>query len=87
MVTPNWRLIIHCWAIDRMLFVSQYNTRPAGKKKNMMPKPIGMIHMILAWIGWITDLSIKDPYFVLPALMTLSTLLQTWLNPTPPYPL
>ena len=39
------------------------------------------------WIGWITDLSIKDPYFVLPALMTLSTLLQTWLNPTPPDPL
>ncbi len=39
------------------------------------------------WIGWITDLSVKDPYFVLPLLMTLSTLLQTWLNPTPPDPL
>jgi YidC/Oxa1 family membrane protein insertase len=39
------------------------------------------------WIGWITDLSVKDPYFVLPALMTLSTLLQTWLNPTPPDPI
>jgi YidC/Oxa1 family membrane protein insertase len=38
------------------------------------------------WVGWITDLSVKDPYFVLPALMTLSTLLQTWLNPTPPDP-
>jgi YidC/Oxa1 family membrane protein insertase len=38
------------------------------------------------WIGWITDLSVKDPYFVLPALMTGSTLLQTWLNPTPPDP-
>ena len=38
------------------------------------------------WIGWITDLSVKDPYFVLPALMTASTLLQTWLNPTPPDP-
>ena len=38
------------------------------------------------WIGWITDLSVKDPYFVLPALMTCSTLLQTWLNPTPPDP-
>jgi YidC/Oxa1 family membrane protein insertase len=38
------------------------------------------------WIGWITDLSVKDPYFVLPAFMTLSTLLQTWLNPTPPDP-
>jgi YidC/Oxa1 family membrane protein insertase len=38
------------------------------------------------WVGWITDLSVKDPFFVLPALMTLSTLLQTWLNPTPPDP-
>ena len=39
------------------------------------------------WIGWITDLSVKDPYFVLPALMTVSSLLQTWLNPTPPDPI
>ena len=38
------------------------------------------------WIGWITDLSVKDPFFVLPALMTASTMLQTWLNPTPPDP-
>jgi YidC/Oxa1 family membrane protein insertase len=38
------------------------------------------------WIGWITDLSAKDPYFILPLLMTGSTLLQTWLNPTPPDP-
>ena len=38
------------------------------------------------WIGWITDLSAKDPYFILPVLMTLSSLLQTWLNPTPPDP-
>jgi YidC/Oxa1 family membrane protein insertase len=38
------------------------------------------------WIGWITDLSAKDPYYVLPLLMTGSTLLQTWLNPTPPDP-
>ncbi len=38
------------------------------------------------WIGWITDLSVKDPFFILPLLMTASTLLQTWLNPTPPDP-
>ncbi len=38
------------------------------------------------WIGWITDLSSIDPYFILPLLMTASTLLQTWLNPTPPDP-
>jgi YidC/Oxa1 family membrane protein insertase len=38
------------------------------------------------WIGWITDLSAKDPYFILPVLMTLTSLLQTWLNPKPPDP-
>ena len=38
------------------------------------------------WIGWIHDLSTPDPFFILPVLMTLSTLLQTWLNPTPPDP-
>jgi YidC/Oxa1 family membrane protein insertase len=38
------------------------------------------------WIGWITDLSSKDPYYILPLLMTGSTLFQTWLNPTPPDP-
>jgi YidC/Oxa1 family membrane protein insertase len=38
------------------------------------------------WIGWITDLSAKDPYFILPLLMTGTSLLQTWLNPTPPDP-
>jgi len=38
------------------------------------------------WIGWIHDLSQKDPYYILPLLMTGSTLFQTWLNPTPPDP-
>jgi YidC/Oxa1 family membrane protein insertase len=38
------------------------------------------------WIGWITDLSAKDPWFILPVLMTGSSLFQVWLNPTPPDP-
>ncbi|MBL0149858.1 MAG: membrane protein insertase YidC [Ideonella sp.] len=38
------------------------------------------------WIGWITDLATKDPYYILPLLMTASTMFQTWLNPTPPDP-
>ena len=38
------------------------------------------------WIGWITDLSAKDPYFILPLLMTATSLFQTWLNPTPADP-
>jgi YidC/Oxa1 family membrane protein insertase len=39
------------------------------------------------WILWITDLSAKDPYFILPVIMTATTLLQTWLNPTPADPM
>jgi YidC/Oxa1 family membrane protein insertase len=39
------------------------------------------------WILWIKDLSAPDPWFILPVLMTLSSLLQTWLNPTPPDPM
>jgi YidC/Oxa1 family membrane protein insertase len=38
------------------------------------------------WIGWITDLSARDPFFILPLLMTATSLLQVWLNPTPPDP-
>ena len=38
------------------------------------------------WIAWIHDLSAADPYFILPLLMTGTTMFQTWLNPTPPDP-
>ena len=38
------------------------------------------------WIGWIHDLAAPDPWFILPLLMTATSLLQTWLNPTPPDP-
>jgi YidC/Oxa1 family membrane protein insertase len=33
------------------------------------------------WIGWIQDLAVPDPWFILPLLMTLSSLFQVWLNP------
>ncbi len=39
------------------------------------------------WVGWIQDLSTPDPYFILPLIMTLTTLLQTALNPAPPDPM
>jgi len=39
------------------------------------------------WAGWIHDLSAPDPYFILPLVMTLTTLLQTALNPAPPDPM
>jgi len=39
------------------------------------------------WVGWVHDLSAPDPFFILPLLMTLSSLLQTALNPAPPDPM
>ncbi len=38
------------------------------------------------FILWIDDLSAKDPYYVLPVLMGLSMIVQSWLSPTPPDP-
>ena len=39
------------------------------------------------WMGWITDLSLPDPWYLLPVIMTLTTMLQTALNPAPPDPM
>jgi len=39
------------------------------------------------WTLWIKDLSSPDPYYILPLLMTATTMLQTALNPTPPDPM
>jgi YidC/Oxa1 family membrane protein insertase len=39
------------------------------------------------WILWIKDLSVPDPYFILPIIMAISMFVQTKLNPTPPDPL
>jgi YidC/Oxa1 family membrane protein insertase len=36
---------------------------------------------------WINDLSVMDPYFILPLLMGASMMLQMHLNPTPPDPM
>ena len=36
---------------------------------------------------WINDLSVMDPYFILPLLMGASMMLQMSLNPTPPDPM
>ena len=37
--------------------------------------------------GWITDLSVMDPYFVLPLLMGITMFLQQKMNPPPPDPM
>lgn len=39
------------------------------------------------WILWIRDLSIKDPFFVLPLIMGVSMFIQQKLNPPPPDPM
>jgi len=39
------------------------------------------------WILWITDLSIKDPFFILPIIMGATMFIQQRLNPTPPDPM
>jgi YidC/Oxa1 family membrane protein insertase len=39
------------------------------------------------WVGWIHDLAAPDPFFILPLVMTATTLLQTALNPAPPDPM
>lgn len=39
------------------------------------------------FFAWIQDLSVKDPYFILPILMGASMFLQQKLSPTPPDPM
>ncbi|MSQ80965.1 MAG: membrane protein insertase YidC [Candidatus Methylopumilus sp.] len=36
---------------------------------------------------WITDLSVKDPYYILPIIMGISMIVQTKLNPAPTDPM
>nr|AGC72035.1 inner membrane protein translocase component YidC, long form [uncultured bacterium A1Q1_fos_500] len=39
------------------------------------------------WVAWITDMSSPDPWYILPFIMTLTTIFQTALNPLPPDPM
>ncbi|MBU3724570.1 MAG: membrane protein insertase YidC [Burkholderiaceae bacterium] len=39
------------------------------------------------WLGWITDLSAPDPYYILPVIMAITMFIQTKLNPPPPDPI
>ncbi len=49
---------------------------------------LGSVEMRQAtWLGWITDLSAKDPYYILPLIMGVTMFIQTKLNPTPPDPI
>ena len=49
---------------------------------------LGSVEMRNApWLGWISDLSVKDPFYVLPLIMGVTMFIQTKLNPAPPDPL
>ena len=39
------------------------------------------------WVGWITDLTSPDPWFILPILMGITSVLQVKLNPQPMDPM
>lgn len=39
------------------------------------------------WVLWIQDLSVPDPYYILPVIMAVSMFVQTKLNPAPPDPI
>jgi len=60
-----------------------------------MPVFIALYWVLLAsvemrnapWLGWIADLSTPDPFYILPVIMTLTTVFQTALNPLPPDPM
>ena len=39
------------------------------------------------WLGWITDLSVKDPYYILPLIMAASMYFQQKMSPPPADPM
>jgi len=39
------------------------------------------------WLGWITDLTAPDPWFILPVVMGITSILQVKLNPQPMDPM
>ncbi|MBX3608836.1 MAG: membrane protein insertase YidC [Hydrogenophaga sp.] len=39
------------------------------------------------WMAWIHDLSSPDPFYILPLVMAITTMIQTALNPLPPDPM
>ncbi|MDC9719200.1 MAG: membrane protein insertase YidC [Gammaproteobacteria bacterium] len=60
-----------------------------------MPVFIGLYWMLMESVElrhapfflWIQDLSVQDPYFVLPVIMGATMFIQQMLNPTPPDPM
>ena len=82
---------------EMMALYKTYKVNPAGGCLPMlMQLPVffglytGLMNAVelrhAPFVWWITDLSAKDPYYVLPVLMGLSMIVQTRMNPEPPDP-
>jgi len=85
-------------SIEMMALYRQHKINPASGCWPMLiqiPIFFAFYKMILIsfefrhaeFFGWITDLSAKDPYFVLPVLMGVTMLIQQKLNPPPADPI
>src|SRR5690606_10483011 len=45
------RVMIHCWAMDNTLLVSQYSVKPAGNQSMNTVKIAGIHFITWAWVG------------------------------------
>ncbi|MCE1161042.1 MAG: membrane protein insertase YidC [Burkholderiales bacterium] len=83
---------------ETMALYRAEKVNPAGGCLPMliqMPVFIALFYVLQAavemrgapWVGWIQDLSLPDPYYILPVLMCLTMVFQTWLNPKPADPM
>ena len=79
--------------VETMALYKQEKINPAGGCLPLllqMPILFGFFNLLRttidvrheAWIGWITDLSLKDPYFILPILMGITQIIVQKLSPT-----
>ncbi len=83
---------------DRALGFTRFNARMNGRtnvevRRGSLLEPVadlrGQFDLIACnapFVLWIKVLSALDPYYVLPILMTVTMVIQTKLNPTPPDP-
>jgi YidC/Oxa1 family membrane protein insertase len=83
---------------ETMALYRAEKVNPAGGCLPMliqMPVFIALFYVLQAavemrgapWLGWISDLALPDPWFILPLLMLVTMALQTWLNPKPADPM
>lgn len=83
---------------ETMALYKAEKVNPAGGCLPMlvqMPVFIALFYVLQAavemrgapWLGWIQDLSLPDPWYILPVLMCVTMVFQTWLNPKPADPM